>query len=111
MSQDLDNLIEHSILRDEVQHLKAYAIRLERENAALMDRLSHRRPSTAAIRRASWFRQRLDALMPFGFKAGGRLNCLSGLAALHYDRVIQTNSTTATLGSRGYSSIRGVVVV
>ncbi len=69
MSQNLDNLIEHSILRDEVQHLKAYAIRLERENAALMDRLSHRRPSTAAIRRASWFRQRLGALMPFGFKA------------------------------------------
>ena len=66
MSQDLDNLIELSILRDEVQHLKAYAIRLERENAALMDRLSHRRPSSAAIRRAGWFRQRLGALMPFG---------------------------------------------
>ncbi|MCZ6862665.1 MAG: hypothetical protein O7I42_20745 [Alphaproteobacteria bacterium] len=66
MSQDLDNLIELSILRDEVQHLKAYATRLERENAGLMDRLSHRRPSTAAIRQAGWFRQRLGALMPLG---------------------------------------------
>jgi len=66
MSQDLDNLIELSILRDEVQHLKAYATRLERENAGLMDRLSHRRPSAAAIRQAGWFRQRLGALMPLG---------------------------------------------
>ena len=66
MSQDLDRLIELSILRDEVQHLKAYAIRLERENAALMDRLSHRRPSTAAIRRTGWFRQRLGALITIG---------------------------------------------
>lgn len=66
MSQDLDSLIELSILRDEVQHLKAYTIRLERENAALMDRLSYRRPSTAAIQRAGWLRQRLGALMAFG---------------------------------------------
>ncbi len=66
MSQDLDELIELSILREEVQHLKAYAIRLERENAALTDRLSHRRPSTAAIQRVGRFRQRLGALMPFG---------------------------------------------
>ncbi len=66
MSQDLENLIELSIVRDEVQHLKAQATRLERENAALMDRLSHRRPSTAAIRQAGRFHQRLGALMPFG---------------------------------------------
>jgi hypothetical protein len=65
MSQDLDNLIELSILRDEVQHLKAYAVRLERENAALMDRLSFRRPSSAALQRAGWLRQRLGALMTF----------------------------------------------
>lgn len=63
MSQDLDRLIEVSILRDEVQHLKAYAKRLERENAALMERLSHRRPSTAALRRAGWLRQRLGAVL------------------------------------------------
>ena len=54
MSQDLDQLIELSILRDEVHHLKAYTVRLERENAALMDRLSHRRPSSAARRRTRW---------------------------------------------------------
>lgn len=66
MSQDLDDLIELSILRDEVKHLKAYAIRLERENAALMDRLSYRRPSTAVRRPVGWFRQRLGALMLFG---------------------------------------------
>ncbi len=36
-SQDLEDLIELSMLRDEVQHLKSYSIRLERENAALMD--------------------------------------------------------------------------
>ncbi len=66
MSQDLDELIELSILREEVQHLKAYAIRLERENAALTDRLSHRRPSAAAIQRAGWLRQRLGALATFG---------------------------------------------
>ncbi len=47
----LEDLIELSMLRDEVQHLKSYAIRLERENAALMDRLSHRRPSTAVRHR------------------------------------------------------------
>jgi hypothetical protein len=72
MSQDLDSLIELSILRDEVQHLKAYAIRLERENAALMDRLSHRRPSTAAIERIGWLRQRLGGLMPFGVVGSAR---------------------------------------
>jgi hypothetical protein len=66
MSQDLDDLIELSILRDEVKHLKAYAIRLERENAALMDRLSYRRPSTAVRRPVGWFRQRLSALMLIG---------------------------------------------
>ena len=65
MSQGLDDLIELSILRDEVQHLKAYAIRLERENAALMDRLSYRRPASALRRPVGWFRQRLAALMPF----------------------------------------------
>ena len=66
MSQDLDELIELSILRDEVKHLKAYAIRLERENAALMDRLSYRRPSTAVRRPVGWFRQRLSAIMLLG---------------------------------------------
>lgn len=66
MSQEIDELIELSILRDEVQHLKAYAVRLERENAALMDRLSFRRPSTAVRRPVGWFRQRLSALMPLG---------------------------------------------
>ena len=72
MSQDIENLIELSILRDEVQHLKAYAIRLERENAALMDRLSYRRPSTAAIRRSGWLRQRLGMLMHFGALGSAR---------------------------------------
>ena len=72
MSQDLDDLIELSILRDEVQHLKTYAIRLERENAALMDRLSYRRPSSAAIRRAGWLRQRLGALMHMGLLRSAR---------------------------------------
>ena len=64
MPQDLDDLIELSILRDEVRHLKAYAIRLERENAALMDRLSHRRPSSSARLQAGWLRRRLGALTP-----------------------------------------------
>lgn len=62
MTQDLYNLIEISMLRDEVQHLKAYAVRLERENAALMDRLSHRRPSSAARPRVRWFHQILGGL-------------------------------------------------
>ena len=62
MTQDLYNVIELSMLRDEVRHLKAYAVRLERENAALMDRLSYRRPSSAAIRRSGWFRQLLGGL-------------------------------------------------
>jgi len=66
MSQDLDELIELSILRDEVQHLKAYAIRLERENAMLMDRLSYRRPSSTVRRRIGWLRERLGALALFG---------------------------------------------
>ncbi len=66
MSQDLDQVIELSILRDEVLHLKAYAVRLERENAALMDRLSNRRPSSAALQRAGWLRQRLGALVTIG---------------------------------------------
>ena len=57
MTQDLYNVIELSMLRDEVQNLKAYAVRLERENAALMDRLSYRRPSRAARPRTRWFRQ------------------------------------------------------
>ena len=65
MSQDLNDLIELSMLRDEVRHLKAYAIRLERENAALMDRLSHRRPSSAALQRTSWLRQRVGTLLTF----------------------------------------------
>jgi hypothetical protein len=72
MSQDSDSLIELSILRDEVQHLKAYAIRLERENAALMDRLSYRRPSNAAIERNGWLRQRLGGLLPFGVVRSAR---------------------------------------
>lgn len=72
MSQDLDDLIELSILRDEVQHLKAYAVRLERENAALMDRLSYRRPSTTIRRRPGWLRQRLAALVPFGASRASR---------------------------------------
>ena len=50
MSQDLDDLIELSLLREEVKSLKSYAARLERENASLMDCLSHRRPSSAARR-------------------------------------------------------------
>jgi len=62
MTQDLYSLIELSMLRDEVQHLKAYAVRLERENAALMDRLSYRRPSRAARPPVRWFRQILGGL-------------------------------------------------
>ena len=54
MTQDFHTLIELTMLRDEVQHLKAYAVRLERENAALLDRLSYRRPSSAARRRTRW---------------------------------------------------------
>ncbi len=48
MSDKLDALIEVSMLQEEVKHLKSYVVRLERENAALMERLSRRRPSTAA---------------------------------------------------------------
>lgn len=64
MSQDLNELIELSILRDEVQHLKAYAVRLERENAALMDRLSFRRPTNGIRHRPGWLRKRLAAFIP-----------------------------------------------
>ncbi len=63
-SQDLEDLIELSMLRDEVQHLKSYAIRLERENAALMDRLSHRRPSTAVRHRDGWLRHLSGMILP-----------------------------------------------
>ena len=62
MTQELYNIIELSMLRDEVRHLKAYAVRLERENAALMDRLSYRRPSSAARPRVGWFRQILGGV-------------------------------------------------
>lgn len=62
MTQDLYNIIELSMLRDEVRHLKSYAVRLERENAALMDRLSYRRPSRAAGPRVRWFRQLMGGL-------------------------------------------------
>jgi RNase P subunit RPR2 len=48
MSEKLDALIKLPMLQEEVKHLKEYIIILERENANLMDRLSHRRPSTAA---------------------------------------------------------------
>ena len=48
MSGKLDELIEVSMLREEIKHLKANIVRLERENASLMDRLSQRRPSTVA---------------------------------------------------------------
>ena len=60
----LEDLIELSMLRDEVQHLKSYAIRLERENAALMDRLSHRRPSTAGRHRDGWLRHLSGMILP-----------------------------------------------
>lgn len=66
MSQDLDDLIELSMLRDEVRHMKAYAVRLERENAALMDRLSYRRPTTALRHQEGWLRQRLAEWLPIG---------------------------------------------
>ena len=48
MTEKFDALIEVTMLREEVKQLKAYTIRLERENAQLMDRLSHRRPSSVA---------------------------------------------------------------
>ena len=48
MSEKLDELIKLPMLQEEIKHLKKYIIRLERENAYLMDRLSHRRPSTAS---------------------------------------------------------------
>ncbi len=48
MSEKFDELIELPMLQEEVKQLKEYIIRLERDNADLMDRLSHRRPSTAA---------------------------------------------------------------
>lgn len=38
------------MLREEVKSLRSYAAKLERENASLMDCLSHRRPSGAARR-------------------------------------------------------------
>jgi len=60
----LEDLIELSMLRDEVQHLKSYAIRLERENAALMDRLSHRRPSTAVRYQDGWLRHLSGMILP-----------------------------------------------
>ncbi len=58
MAEKLDVLIEVPMLREEVKQLKEYIIRLERENAYLMDRLSHRRPSTAAKTQMRGFRQR-----------------------------------------------------
>ena len=48
MSEKLDELIKLPMLQEEIKHLKKYIIKLERENASLMDRLSHRRPSTAS---------------------------------------------------------------
>jgi len=48
MSEKFDELIELPMLQEEVKQLKEYIIRLERDNADLMDRLSHRRPSTTA---------------------------------------------------------------
>ncbi len=48
MSEKLDEFIKLPMLQEEIKHLKEYIIRLERDNADLMDRLSHRRPSTAA---------------------------------------------------------------
>lgn len=48
MSEKLDALIELPMLREEVKHLKEYITRLEHENAHLMDRLSQRKPPTAA---------------------------------------------------------------
>ncbi len=48
MSEKLDELIKLPMLQEEIKHLKEYIIRLERDNADLMDRLSYRRPSTAA---------------------------------------------------------------
>ena len=59
MSDELDALIELPMLREEVKHLKKYIIRLERENAELMDRLSRRRPTTAYNALLRGFRQRL----------------------------------------------------
>ncbi len=58
MPEKLDALIELPMLREEVKELKGYIIRLERENADLMDRLSHRRPSTAAMTQARKLRPR-----------------------------------------------------
>ena len=66
MPEGLDELIELSMLREEVKQLKGYIVRLERENAYLQDRLSHRRPSTAAKSQAKRARghwgERLQAL-------------------------------------------------
>lgn len=59
MSDELDALIELPMLQEEVKHLKKYIIRLERENAELMDRLSRRRPTTAYNALLRGFRQRL----------------------------------------------------
>jgi hypothetical protein len=58
MSEKLDELIQIPMLQEEIKLLKQYVIRLERENADLMDRLSHRRPSTAAQRKTGRFLRR-----------------------------------------------------
>ena len=58
MSEKLDVLIKIPMLQEEIKHLNDHIIRLEREIAYLMDRLSHRRPSTAAETEIRRFCQR-----------------------------------------------------
>ena len=64
MLKNLDALIEIPMLREEVKQLKGYIVRLERENADLRDRLSHRRPSTAAMTQARHLRRRWAKWLP-----------------------------------------------
>jgi len=58
MPENLDDLVQIPMLQAEIKNLRQYIIKLERENADLMDRLSHRRPSTAAQRKSGRLLQR-----------------------------------------------------
>ena len=48
MPNTLDTLIQVPLLQEEVKRLRSSIVELERENAELKDRLSNRRPSSAA---------------------------------------------------------------
>ncbi len=57
MPQDLDNLVELCILREEVKKLRRDILQLEREKEALANRLSQRRPTAGVTRQIKKLRQ------------------------------------------------------